>query len=97
LKYIAEIIYLTLLSFGLIQSARKKIYQNPGEYFQIHFQYLIYKAGLFFLSLLVFIFLFPQEKAGMILVGLSTFIILHFIESMIIQKQLLKQRECNGR
>ena len=97
MKYIIEIIYFTLISLGLIQSAKKKIDKNPGEYFQIHFQYLIFKLGMFFISLLFMVAMYPELKAGLILVGLATFIIIHFFKSMIIQKQLLKQREFNGR
>ncbi|MFQ6609517.1 MAG: hypothetical protein ACE5D7_01825 [Fidelibacterota bacterium] len=94
---ISEIVLILLVSAVFTYLALKRISSDPENYFNIHFQLLIYKLGVFLVSIVVFSLAFTQERIALILSGLITFISSHFLEGFIIQKQLLKLREMNGR
>jgi len=94
---ISEIIFILIVSAGFTYISCKKIRNNPGNYFQIHFQFLIYKLGVFLLSITTFSLSFTHQRIPLILSGLATFLTAHLLEGFIIQRQLLKLRELNVR
>ena len=94
---ISEIVLILFVSAVFTYLALKRISSDPENYFNIHFQFLIYKFGVFLVSIVGFSLAFTQERVTIILSGLIAFISSHFLEGIIIQKQLLKLREINGR
>jgi len=94
---LSEVIFILIVSAGFTFLARNKISKDPGNYFNIHFQFLIYKLGIFLTSIVAFSLSFAHQRVALILTGLAAFVTSHLLEGIIIQKQLLKLRELNGR